>query len=168
VANTSEPNMTHLKQGDLAPDFTLPRDDGSTFTLSDAIGSPAVIYFYPEDDSGGCTDENIEFSDLAAEFAARGAVLVGISPQDIESHKKFRAKYGLKVPLVADPDHLAIEGFGVWQLKKLYGREFMGIVRTSFIVGADGRIARIIRATRIKGHAAKMLAALDEVLAEAA
>jgi peroxiredoxin Q/BCP len=160
--------MTHLKQGDLAPDFTLPRDDGSTFTLSGAIGSPAVIYFYPEDDSGGCTDENIEFSDLAAEFAARGAVLVGISPQDIETHKKFRAKYGLKVPLVADPDHLAIEGFGVWQLKKLYGREFMGIVRTSFIVGADGRIARVIRATRIKGHAAKMLAALDKVLAEAA
>lgn len=157
--------MTHLKPGDPAPDFTLPRDDGSSFTLSAERGKPVVIYFYPEDDSGGCVDENVEFSDLAEQFAARGAVLVGISPDDLASHSKFRAKYGLKVPLAADPDHLAIGGFGLWQMKKLYGREFMGLIRTSFIIGADGRIARIIRATRIKGHAAKMLAALDEVLA---
>lgn len=157
--------MTHLKPGDPAPDFTLPRDDGSSFTLSAERGKPVVIYFYPEDDSGGCVDENVEFSDLAEQFAARGAVLVGISPDDLASHAKFRAKYGLKVPLAADPDHLAIGGFGLWQMKKLYGREFMGLIRTSFIIGADGRIARIIRATRIKGHAAKMLAALDEVLA---
>ena len=157
--------MTHLQPGDPAPDFTLPRDDGSSFTLSAERGKPVVIFFYPEDDSGGCVDENVEFSDLSAQFAARGAVLVGISPDDLASHVKFRAKYGLQVPLAADPDHLAIEAFGLWQMKKLYGREFMGLIRTSFIIGADGRIARIIRATRIKGHAAKMLAALDEVLA---
>ena len=157
--------MTHLQPGDPAPDFTLPRDDGSSFTLSAERGKPVVIFFYPEDDSGGCVDENVEFSDLSAQFAARGAALVGISPDDLASHVKFRAKYGLQVPLAADPDHLAIEAFGLWQMKMLYGREFMGLMRTSFIIGADGRIARIIRATRIKGHAAKMLAALDEVLA---
>lgn len=159
--------MTHLKPGDLAPDFTLTRDDGSSFTLSAQRGKRVVIYFYPEDDSGGCTDENVEFSDLSPDFAERGAVLIGISPDEIQSHQKFRAKYGLKVPLGADPQHLAIGSFGLWQMKKLYGREFMGLIRTSFIIGEDGRIERIIRATRIKGHAAKMLAALDEVIASA-
>ena len=155
--------MTHLKVGDPAPDFTLALDDGGSFTLSAQRGKPVVIFFYPEDDSGGCTDQNVEFSDLSSEFEARGAVLIGISPNDIDSHKKFRAKYGLKVPLAADPERLAIEGFGIWQLKKLYGREFMGLIRTSFIINAQGKIAAIIRATRIKGHAAKVLAALDEV-----
>lgn len=159
--------MTHLTIGDPSPDFTLPLDNGDSFSLSAQRGKPVVIYFYPEDDSGGCKDENVEFSDLSADFAERGAVLVGVSPDDLQSHQKFRAKYGLKVPLVADPEHVAIGGFGLWQMKKLYGREFMGLIRTSFIIGADGRIKRIIRATRIKGHAAKMLEALDEVLAEA-
>lgn len=157
--------MTQLHEGDAAPDFTLPRDDGTSLTLSAYKGKPVVIFFYPEDDSGGCTDENREFSDLAPAFAERNAILVGISPDTLERHKKFRAKYGLRIPLAADPDHLAIEAFGLWQLKKLYGREFMGLIRTSFIIGADGRIARFIRATRIKGHAAKVLEALDEVLA---
>jgi len=157
--------MTHLKPGDSAPDFTLPRDDGSTVTLSALRGRPVVLFFYPEDDSGGCTDENQEFSALAPDFAARGAELIGISPDPVEKHAKFRAKYGLAIPLAADPQRHAIEAFGLWQMKKLYGREFMGLIRTSVIVGADGTIARIVRATRIKGHAAKMLAALDEVLA---
>ncbi len=157
--------MTHLQEGDPVPAFTLLRDDGSTVTARSLRGRPAVLFFYPEDDSGGCVDENQEFSALAADFAARGAELVGISPDDVESHRKFRAKYGLVIPLGADPERQTIEAFGLWQMKKLYGREFMGLVRTSFIIGADGRIARIVRATRIKGHAAKMLAALDEVLA---
>ena len=158
--------MTHLKQGEPAPDFSLALDDGTTLTRADLKGRPAVLFFYPEDDSGGCVDENQEFSALAAEFAARGAVLVGVSPDTVESHRKFRTKYGLTIPLGADPDRQTIEAFGLWQLKKLYGREFMGLVRTSFILDAEGRVARIIRATRIKGHAAKMLAALDEVLAD--
>ncbi|MEO8685422.1 MAG: peroxiredoxin [Devosia sp.] len=153
--------MAMLQDGDFAPDFTLPLDDGSSFTLSEQHGQIVVLYFYPEDDSGGCVNENQEFSALSAEFAKRGAKLVGISPDTLESHRKFRAKYGLAVPLAADPEHLAIEGFGLWQLKKLYGREFMGLIRTSFIIGADGRIARTIRATRIVGHAQKMLEALD-------
>lgn len=158
--------MTHLQQGDRVPDFSLQLDDGGLVNPASLKGRPAVMFFYPEDDSGGCVDENQEFSDLAGEFAARGAILVGISPDDAASHHKFRAKYGLVVPLGTDPERRTIEAFGLWQMKKLYGREFMGLVRTSFIVDAEGRIARIIRATRIKGHATKMLAALDEVLAE--
>ena len=156
--------MTTLRPGDLAPDFTLPLDDGQSFTLSEQHGRPVVLFFYPQDDSGGCVDENQEFSTLAAEFAALGASLVGISPDSIESHRKFRAKYPLKVPLAADPDHLAIEPFGLWQMKSLYGREFMGLVRTSFIIGSDGRITHIIRASRIKGHAMKVLEALRSVV----
>lgn len=155
--------MTHLKPGDPAPEFVLHRDDGSAISSVELAGKPVVLFFYPEDDSGGCIDENQEFSDLAEAFAARGAVLVGVSPDTAESHRKFRAKYGLKVPLAFDPDRVVIGVFGLWQMKKLYGREFMGLVRTSFIIGKDGRVARIIRATRIKGHAAKVLAALDEL-----
>ena len=153
--------MPDLTEGLAAPDFTLLLDDGSTFQLSAERGRPVVLYFYPQDDSGGCRDENIEFSDRAGAFAALGARLVGISPDSLESHGKFRKKYGLQVPLAADPDRLAVEAFGLWKLKKLYGREFMGLIRTSFIIGADGRVVRIIKATRILGHAQKMLEALQ-------
>lgn len=156
--------MTHLKPGDPAPDFSLARDDNTVLTKADLKGRPAVLFFYPEDDSGGCVDENQEFSALAEAFAAQNAILVGVSPDTLESHRKFRAKYGLVVPLGADPERQTIEAFGLWQMKKLYGREFMGLVRTSFIIGADGRVAAIIRATRIKGHAAKVLTALEELV----
>lgn len=157
--------MTHLQKGDPAPDFTLKCDDGTDFRLAEHRGKPVVIFFYPQDDSGGCVDENQEFSALAPEFAARGTVVLGVSPDDFDSHRAFRRKYDLAIPLAADPERVAIEAFGLWQLKKLYGREFMGLIRTSFIIDAQGRIGRVIRATRIKGHAAKMLAALDEMLA---
>jgi peroxiredoxin Q/BCP len=153
--------MTELREGDIAPDFTVPLDDGTSFSLASAKGQPVVLYFYPEDDSGGCVDENKEFSERATAFHKLGAKLVGVSPDSIESHIKFRKKYGLVVPLAADPEHVAIEAFGLWKLKKLYGREFMGLIRTSFIIDADGRVSRIIRATRILGHAQKMLEALE-------
>jgi thioredoxin-dependent peroxiredoxin len=155
--------MTTLGEGDAAPDFTLPLDDGTSFTLSSERGRPVVLFFYPQDDSGGCVDENQEFSERADQFAALGARLVGISPDSLDSHRKFRGKYDLKVPLAADPDHQAIEAFGLWQMKSLYGREFLGLIRTSFIIDADGKIARIVRATRIKGHAQKMLEALTNL-----
>ena len=153
--------MAMLQDGDFAPDFTLPLDDGSSFTLSEQRGQTVVLYFYPQDDSGGCVNENQEFSALSPQFAQRGAQLVGISPDTLESHRRFRAKYDLTVPLAADPERVAIEGFGLWQLKKLYGREFMGLIRTSFIIDGDGRITRTIRATRIVGHAQKVLGALE-------
>ncbi|ODT81072.1 MAG: hypothetical protein ABS76_13330 [Pelagibacterium sp. SCN 64-44] len=153
--------MPALAEGAPAPDFTLPLDDGTSFHLAGRRGRAVVLYFYPQDDSGGCVDENQEFSALAGEFARRGADLVGISPDTLESHVKFRRKYDLAVKLAADPERVAIEAFGLWQLKSLYGRQFMGLVRTSFLIGEDGRIARVVRATRIKGHAQKMLDALD-------
>jgi thioredoxin-dependent peroxiredoxin len=157
--------MTELNEGDPAPDVTLQLDDGSTFTLSEQRGHPVVLYFYPEDDSGGCVDENKEFSERAAQFHALGARLVGISPDTVESHVKFRRKYALVSPLAADPERQAIEAFGLWQMKKLYGREFMGLIRTSFIIDEAGRVARIIRATRILGHAQKVLEALERHVA---
>jgi thioredoxin-dependent peroxiredoxin len=156
-----------IARGSPAPDLDLPLDTGDRFRLSEHRGSRVVLYFYPEDDSGGCTDENLEFSALLPRFEALGARLVGISPDTVESHRKFRAKYGLLQPLAADPDRTAVEAYGLWQLKKLYGREFMGLIRTSFIIGADGHIARIIRATRIKGHAQKMLDALEQLRSKA-
>lgn len=158
--------MPDLNEGDTAPDFTLPLDDGTSFHLAAERGRPVVLFFYPEDDSGGCTDENKEFSDRAEAFARLGARVVGISPDTVETHAKFRRKYNLVLPLAADPDHVAIEAFGLWKLKKLYGREFMGLIRTSFIIDAEGRVARIVRATRILGHAQKMLEALEAHLAE--
>lgn len=153
--------MTELQPGDIAPDFTLPLDDGTLFHLAAQRGHPVVLYFYPADGTAGCTDENREFSERAAQFAALGARLVGISPDGIAKHLKFRAKYDLAVPLAADPEHRAIIAFGLWQPKKLYGREFMGLVRTSFIIAADGTIVAIVRATRIRGHAQSVLQALQ-------
>jgi len=160
--------MPDLTEGAAAPYFTLPLDDGGIFELLAERGRPVVMYFYPEDDTGGCKDENIEFSERKAAFEQLGARLVGISPDTIESHVKFRKKYNLQVQLAADPDHIAIAAFGLWKLKKLYGREFMGLIRTSFIVDADGKVARIIKATRILGHAQKMLDALEAHVAEPA
>ena len=145
--------MTTLQPGDIAPDFTLPVHDGSSFHLAAQRGHPVVLYFYPQDDTAGCTDENREFSELADQFAALGARLIGISPDSIADHQKFAGKYNLQVSLASDPDHLAIAAYGLWQLKKLYGREFMGLIRTSFLIAADGTIAAAIRATRIRGHA---------------
>lgn len=157
--------MTQLQEGSPAPDFVLHLDDGSTVRLADSLGTPIVLYFYPADDTTGCTTENKEFSTLAAEFFARGVKLIGISPDSLEKHGKFRDKHALTVPLAADPDLVAIKAYDLWQPKKLYGREFMGLIRTSFLIGADGTLVRIIRATRVAGHAQKMLDAVDAYLA---
>ena len=150
-----------LAPGDMAPDFALPLDTGASFRLSDHRGSPVVLFFYPQDDTEGCTKESLEFSALASQFEQRGAVLLGISPDTIESHQKFRSKYSLDIALAADPGRIAIELFGLWQLKSLYGREFMGLIRTSFVIGPDGRIVAVLRASRIAGHAQKVLDAVD-------
>lgn len=152
--------MTIPPIGSKAPDFVLTSDRGDSFQLSAQHGRPVVIYFYPEDDTEGCTIENVEFSAHLPDFAAAGATVVGISPDSVDKHCAFRDKHGLAVPLLADPERKAIGAYGLWQLKKMFGVEFMGVKRATIIVSPDGRIADVLHATRIKGHAEKVLAAL--------
>ena len=157
--------MAMLETGAAAPDFTLPDDRGQSFSLKRHRGHPVVVSFYCEDDSGGCVTENQEFSALAPQFGDIGVPIVGISPQDIESHKKFSAKYGFAHPLLADPGLAAIRAYGLWEKKKLWGHEFMGVLRVTYLIDADGRIAGVFKASRIKGHAQKVLDAARQLAA---
>lgn len=156
--------MSLITPGSPAPDFELVTDSYEKFRLSKHRGRPVVLYFYPQDDTEGCTVENIEFTDLLPDFEKLGVVVVGISPDTVEKHCSFRDKYNLRVTLAADPERQAIEAYGIWQLKKLYGKEFMGVKRTTVIVDADGRVAEVLPANRIKGHAGKVLAAARALL----
>jgi thioredoxin-dependent peroxiredoxin len=156
-----------LEPGQPAPDFTLPDDRGGSFRLSAHKGKPVVVEFYCEDGTEGCEIENREFSDLMPEFERLGVPLAAISPQDLASHKKFSAKNGFRQPLLADTELKANKAYDVWQLKKLWGREYMGTVRVTYVVGADGRIAEVIRASRIKGHAQKVLDAVKALISKA-
>ena len=156
--------MNTLSIGSKAPDFELPTDRHEMFRPSTHKGRPVVLYFYPEDDTEGCTLENIEFSDHLPEFGKLGAVVVGISPDSVEKHCSFRDRYNLGVILAADPQRKAIEAYGVWQLKKMFGVEYMGVKRTTFLIGPDGTIAGIFLATRIRGHAEKVLAATRDLI----
>jgi thioredoxin-dependent peroxiredoxin len=149
--------MTIPAVGTTAPDFELMTDSRELFRLAAHRGQPVVLYFYPQDDTEGCTLENIEFTDLLPEFQRLKTVVVGISPDTIEKHCTFRDKYNLGVPLASDPDRTVISAYGLWQLKKLYGVEFMGVKRATVIIDAEGKIAGVILATRIKGHAEKVL-----------
>lgn len=152
--------MTELAAGDLAPDFTLPRDGGGELTLSALRGGPVVLYFYPRDDTPGCTTEALDFTALGADFAAAGAQVVGISKDSAASHDKFKAKHDLGVALASDVDGAVCEAYGVWVEKSMYGKKYMGIDRATFLIGADGRIRRIWRKVKVKGHAAEALAAV--------
>lgn len=143
--------------GTPAPDFELTTDAHQAFRLSSHRGRPVVLYFYPQDDTEGCTLENIEFTDLMPEFRKLKAVVVGISPDSVDKHCSFRDKYNLGVPLASDPDHSVIDAYGLWQLTKLWGVEFMGVKRATVVIDAGGKVAGVIHATRIKGHAAKVL-----------
>jgi len=149
-----------LKEGDPAPDFELPADDGSVVRLSDLRGRKVVLYFYPKDDTPGCTREACEFRDRFADLEAAGAVVLGVSPDPVRSHEKFRTKYGLPFRLLADTDHRVAEAYGVWKPKPLYGRIVPGIERTTFVIDEEGRIARIFPKVKPAGHAAEVLAAL--------
>jgi len=146
--------------GTPAPDFELPTDARETFRLSRHLGRPVVLYFYPQDDTEGCTLENIEFTDLMPEFRKLNAVVVGISPDTVDKHCSFRDKYNLGVPLASDPEHAVIDAYGLWQLKKMWGVEFMGVKRATVVIDAAGKVASVLHATRIKGHAAKVLEAV--------
>jgi peroxiredoxin Q/BCP len=149
--------MAELKVGRKAPQFRLPGDDGRT--LSDLAGSPVVVFFYPQDDTETCTIEATDFSALSAEFGKLGAVVVGISPDSDTSHAKFTRKYGLKMPLVADPDLKLAKAYGVWAEKELFGRRYMGIVRTTFLIDRDGKVSQIWAKVRVKNHAQHVLEA---------
>lgn len=155
--------MSLLQPGDQAPDFSLPADNGSTFTLSAHSKNPVVLFFYPKADTPGCTLESQAFTALLADFKKLNVTLVGISADSIDSQCKFRDKYGLATLLLSDPDHIALDAFGVWGEKKNYGKTYMGIIRSSFLIGPDGRIAETWKVTRAKGHAEKVLARTQEL-----
>jgi peroxiredoxin Q/BCP len=146
-----------LEIGQKAPDFTLPDDRGGSFKLSAHRGKPVVVEFYCEDGTEGCEVENREFSDLARDFKSLGVEVVGISPQDVKSHQAFSKKHGFAHPLLADTDLAANKAYDVWQMKKLWGREYMGTVRVTYLVDAAGNIAGVFKASRIKGHAQTVL-----------
>ena len=151
-----------LKAGDKAPAFSLPSDTGESIALTDFKGKPVVLYFYPKDDTTGCTVEACEFRDSWREVKRSGAVVLGVSPDSAVSHQKFKAKYSLPFPLLADQDHKVAEAYGAWGEKSMYGRKYRGILRTTFLIGKDGKITRVFEKVKPKGHAAEVLAALNE------
>jgi peroxiredoxin Q/BCP len=148
-----------VQDGDKAPPFELPTDGGETLALSGLKGKPVVLYFYPKDDTSGCTVEAKDFSRLAPDFRKAGVVVVGASPDSVESHKKFRKKHDLGVTLGADTDKAAAMAYGVWIEKSMYGRKYMGIERSTFLIDGKGRIARSWRKVKVPGHAEEVLAA---------
>ena len=149
-----------LNEGVTAPDFALPDETGQTFKLSAYKGSVVVVYFYPKDDTPGCTTEAKNFSALADAFKAAGSVVIGISPDSSQSHHKFKAKHGLAVTLIADQDRAAATAYGVWVEKSMYGKTYMGVERSTFLVGAAGKISKIWRKVKVPGHADDVLAAV--------
>ena len=146
--------------GDTAPDFTLPTDGGGTFSLSAQVGKPVVVYFYPKDDTSGCTKEAIGFTESLDDFAAAGATIIGISPDSVAKHDKFIAKHELKITLGADEDKAVCEAYGVWVEKSMYGRKYMGVDRSTFLVAPDGSIAQAWRKVKVPGHVDKVLEAV--------
>ncbi|MBU2328797.1 MAG: peroxiredoxin, partial [Alphaproteobacteria bacterium] len=140
-------------------DFSLPRNGGGTVSLSDLAGKPVILYFYPKDDTSGCTTEAIDFSGLAADFERLGAIVIGVSPDSVKSHDKFAAKHSLSVVLASDEEHKALEAYGVWKEKSMYGKTYMGVERSTFLIDGSGKIAEVWRKVKVAGHAAAVLKA---------
>lgn len=158
---TPSPRPALPAVGDLAPSFCLPSTEKRDICLDDFSGKQVlVVYFYPRDDTPGCTAEACSFRELRAAFNALGAEIVGISTDTVKSHDRFRAKFGLDFPLLADVDHSVAERFGVWQQRTFMGRTFMGVVRTTFVIGTDGRIVAVFPAVKVEGHAPAVLEAV--------
>ncbi|KAB1086726.1 peroxiredoxin [Neorhizobium galegae] len=152
--------MADLTIGDIAPEFELPRDGGGSVSLKTFTGNPVVLYFYPKDDTEACTKEAISFAGLLPEFEKVSASVIGVSPDSVKKHDKFAKKHGLSVILAADGDTALANLYGVWKEKSMYGRTYMGVERTTFLIGADGRIARIWSKVKVKGHAEEVLESL--------
>ncbi len=153
--------MSELEPGQPAPAVTLPRDGGGQVSLDDFAGRKVVLFFYPKDDTSGCTTEATGFSQRLAEFEAAGAVVLGVSKDGVASHEKFRDKHGLGVPLLSDEGSDAAERYGAWVEKSMYGRKYMGVERSTFLIDADGRVARIWRKVKVPGHVKEVLAAVQ-------
>lgn len=149
--------MDRISVGAEAPDFDLPGDGGDPIRLSEHGGSIVVLFFYPKDDTSGCTAEAVDFTALKPEFDAIGAVLIGVSPDSVKRHDRFKDKHGLDVRLASDEDRHVLEAYGVWVEKSMYGRKYMGVERTTVLIGKDGRIARIWNKVKVPGHAAQVL-----------
>ena len=155
--------MTVLQPGARAPDFALPRDGGDTLSLRDFKGRKLVLFFYPKADTPGCTKESIAFSGLKSAFARAGADVVGVSADPVKAQDKFRDKHALKVPLASDETRKMLTAYGVWAEKSLYGRKFMGVRRTTYLIAADGRVARVWENVKVPGHAEEVLAATKDL-----
>ena len=149
-----------LKPGDKAPEFSLPADDGTIVTLGGLHGKKVVLYFYPKDDTSGCTKEACEFRDSWKDVKKSGAVVLGVSPDPVASHQKFKQKYQLPFPLLADIDHRVAGAYGAWGEKSMYGRKYQGILRTTFLIDPEGRVSRVFEKVQPAGHASEVLAAL--------
>jgi peroxiredoxin Q/BCP len=157
--NSAKHGAIQLSEGAKAPAFTLPRDGGGSVSLGDFAGRKLVLYFYPRADTSGCTKEAIDFSRLRRDFSRAGADVVGVSADPVPAQDAFKAKHKLAVTLASDEKHRMLEAYGVWREKSMYGRKFMGIVRTTFLIGPDARIARIWPSVSVDGHAEAALAA---------
>ncbi|MDF8354434.1 peroxiredoxin [Ensifer adhaerens] len=155
--------MARPGPGDVAPDFTLPRDGGGTISLSALRGRPVVLFFYPKDDTQACTLEAISFSELADDFAAAGIALIGLSPDSVKKHDRFAKKHNLTVPLAADEEKSVVEAYGVWVEKMMYGCKYMGVERSTFLIGADGVVVRVWEKVKVDGHAREVLDAAKAI-----
>lgn len=149
--------MSELAIGKTAPDFVIPRDGDGTVSLNSLAGKPVVLYFYPKDDTDACTKEAISFTGLLPEFEKAGATVIGVSPDSVKKHDKFATKHSLAIVLGSDEDTALANLYGVWKEKSMYGRTYMGVERTTFLIGADGKIARIWPKVKVAGHAEEVL-----------
>ena len=152
-----------LAAGDKAPAFKTPGDDGRELSLASFKGKKLVLYFYPKDDTTGCTKEAIDFNGLRTSFEKTNTIVVGISPDSCASHVKFKTKHTLAMPLLADETRVMLEAYGVWKEKSMYGRKYMGVERTTLLIGPDGRIARVWTKVKVPGHADEVLAAAQDL-----
>ncbi len=155
--------MANLKEGASAPEFTLPRDGGGTVSLAQFRGKSVVLFFYPKDDTSGCTAESIAFTALAGDFAAAGAVVIGMSPDSVKKHDKFAKKYDLSVILAADEEKAVLNAYGVWVEKSMYGRKYMGVERTTVLIDTNGIVRRVWEKVKVAGHAEEVLAAAESL-----
>ncbi len=149
-----------VAEGQPAPAFSLPDQTGTVQTLESFKGKPIVLYFYPKDDTPGCTTEACAFRDAREDYGKAGAVVVGVSPDDTKSHKKFADKFSLTFPLLADVGNAVCESYGVWKQKSMYGKTYMGVERTTFVIDRDGKIAKIFPKVKVDGHSDAVLAAI--------